>query len=97
MKFINLLIRLARKGIEVSIILDFKEDEMSIGKKNSIVYRILKKSKGHIKVAYNDQKCLMHCKFWVIDGKKLGIGSTNWTYQAFHRNFENVSLINSKK
>lgn len=56
----------------------------------------MKESEFKIKIVLNDNINLMHSKFWVIDGYLIGIGSANWTYQAFLKNFENVTLIRSK-
>lgn len=40
------------------------------------------------------QDMLMHHKFIIIDGKKIILGSMNWTKSAVHVNWENQFLTN---
>lgn len=39
----------------------------------------------------------MHSKFCVIDDTITTVGSANWTYHAFNKNFENVLILKSSE
>jgi hypothetical protein len=47
------------------------------------------------KFYFADSKRLMHNKFVIIDNNKLISGSYNWTYNAEHRNNENIIITSN--
>lgn len=51
-----------------------------------------------VKVVKNGERSkLMHCKYFIIDDKAVGIGSLNWTNQAMSVNDEVITLIDDSE
>lgn len=49
---------------------------------------------------YHDRekgKYLIHSKVYVIDGRIAYLGSVNYTYKAFHYNYETITRVTSPK
>ncbi len=80
------LTELARRGIELKILLD---DEPSKGSKGCLLL-----SAGIPVKQYADAG-IMHHKFAVVDGTLVITGSYNWTTAAQTRNEENLLVIQS--
>ena len=94
---IQKLIQLSNRGIEVAVILNLQSKAKQAEQKNKLLRYMLKCSNNRMKICICDETHLMHCKFFIIDDQYVGLGSANWTYQAFERNHENLSIIRSKK
>jgi len=80
------LLEIARRGIELKILLD---DEPSKGSKGCLLL-----SAGIAVKQYVDSG-IMHHKFAVVDGERVLTGSYNWTTSAQTRNEENLLVIES--
>ncbi len=80
------LLEIARRGIELKILLD---DEPSKGSKGCLLLR------AGIAVKQYVDSGIMHHKFAVVDGEKVITGSYNWTTSAQTRNEENLLVIES--
>jgi phosphatidylserine/phosphatidylglycerophosphate/cardiolipin synthase-like enzyme len=80
------LIEIAKRGIELKILLD---DEPSKGSKGCLLL-----SAGIPVKQYVDSG-IMHHKFAVVDGERVITGSYNWTTSAQTRNEENLLVIES--
>ncbi|XP_050436914.1 mitochondrial cardiolipin hydrolase-like [Adelges cooleyi] len=76
-----------KRGIKVRIILD--EDCIRTTWKMGMA-GIAKK----VKKAKNSDS-IMHHKFTIIDGKKVILGSLNWTPKALRKNWENTLITNN--
>jgi len=90
------LIKAAKRGVEVKVVLDEKfdsENEYSKGdylKRNGIQ---VKKIKAWAKKGLRIIEGLMHHKFAVIDDKIVITGSYNWTATAEFANYENLLIF----
>jgi len=80
------LLEIARRGIELKILLD---DEPSRSSKGCLLRR------AGIAVKQYVDTGIMHHKFAVVDGEKVITGSYNWTTSAQTRNEENLLIIES--
>ncbi len=92
---------IAKKGIKVKIIYDY-ESSTRKGNKSTIYY--LAKYKNifvyQIRGKYVKKKRYygkMHQKIALIDDKILILGSANWSYSGFGKNYEVVFLTHNKK
>jgi len=88
-RFIRALLRAARRGVKVELILPAQSDIPLVRIVNRISYATL--IKGGIEV-FEREGTILHGKVMLIDGKWSVIGSANLDQRSFHRNFE-VSVI----
>ncbi len=91
---------IAKKGIKVKIIYDY---ESTIQKRNKSTIYYLSKYKNietfRIKGKYVKKKNYfgkMHQKIALIDDKVLILGSANWSYSGFGKNYEVVLILKDK-
>jgi len=94
-KFLKALKIAARKGIKVTIIADYSSNKNQ--RYHSIV-PILRKLRN-IKVKFLNgtgrrYKGIMHIKMFIVDDRVVGFGSANYTYSAFHNNYEILYINN---
>ena len=79
------IIEASERGVEVNILLEDKQEENKI----SLEYLM---GRG-VEATLDDPEIKLHAKMILVDGKKLVIGSSNWTRSAFSKNNEsNVAL-----
>ena len=91
---------IAKKGIKVKIIYDF---ESTVQKRNKSTIYYLSKYKNietfRIKGKFAKRKKYygkMHQKIALIDDKVLILGSANWSYSGFGKNYEVVLILKDK-
>lgn len=85
------LVQAKERGIEIKVLLDSSSYDNRLNAFNSAFADSLKKY--GILFRFDDPDTTTHCKFGIFDGKKVLIGSTNWTYSALERNNEVNILI----
>ncbi|MDZ4183949.1 MAG: phospholipase D-like domain-containing protein [Desulfuromonadales bacterium] len=88
-RFLRALLRAARRGVTVEIILPARSDVPLLRLVNRSYYAVL--LKGGVKV-YERQGAILHAKVMLIDSSWAVIGSANLDQRSFHRNYE-VSVI----
>lgn len=88
-RFIRALLRAARRGVQVQLILPERSDVPLVRLANRSSYATL--LKGGIEV-YERQGTILHAKLMAIDASWAAIGSANLDQRSFHRNYE-VSVI----
>ncbi|MDO9081476.1 MAG: phospholipase D-like domain-containing protein [Desulfuromonadales bacterium] len=88
-RFLRAMLRAARRGVTVEIILPARSDVPLLRLVNRSYYAAL--LRGGIKV-YERQGAILHAKVMLIDSSWAVIGSANLDQRSFHRNFE-VSVI----
>jgi len=88
-RFIRALLRTARRGVRVLLILPGHCDVPLAQLVNRSSYATL--LKGGVEV-YERQGSILHAKVLVIDGTWAAIGSANLDQRSFHRNYE-VNVI----
>jgi cardiolipin synthase len=81
------LIRAARRGVKVEVIMDFGQSKSA----NKKIVALLQKN--DIPVILKTTGGLMHHKFMLIDDDILEHGSANWTKAAFRQNDDYVMII----
>ena len=86
-KIVNAAIELS-KTIKVRFVVNVKQSDAS-----STSYAMLKAA--HIPVQVGNQKGIMHNKFTIVDGKRLELGSFNYTYKAASSNQENQLYLST--
>jgi phosphatidylserine/phosphatidylglycerophosphate/cardiolipin synthase-like enzyme len=89
------LIEAKKRGVKVEVILEVKEGKDRTSERNRQTGKILS-DKG-VEVIYDPLFKTMHAKWMVVDGEKILLGSTNWTYYALTNNNEVSVLIRSKQ
>jgi len=100
-KIANRLKYIAKKGVKVKIIFDFESSEES--KSKSMLYYLAKYKNidvYQIKGKYSKSKKYygkMHQKVALIDNKTLILGSVNWSYSGFGKNYEILLIEHNKK
>jgi len=87
------LIAAKKRGLEVKVILERREQKEKETQKNSETATLL--AKGGVEVVYDPLNVVTHTKLLLIDGKIGVVGSTNWTYSALERNHEAAVVIRS--
>jgi cardiolipin synthase len=88
-RFLRAMLRAARRGVTVEIILPARSDVPLLRLVNRSYYAAL--LRGGINV-YERQGAILHAKVMLIDGGWVVIGSANLDQRSFHRNYE-VSVI----
>lgn len=89
------LINARKRGVKVEVLLEVREGEDRTAKRNRHTGKIL--SEGGVEVIYDSLSQTTHAKCMVVDGKRVLLGSTNWTYYALTNNHEVSVLIQSKQ
>jgi phosphatidylserine/phosphatidylglycerophosphate/cardiolipin synthase-like enzyme len=87
------LIAAKKRGLEVKVILERREEKEKEAQKNRGTGALL--AQGGVEVAYDPLSVVTHTKLLLIDGKISVVGSTNWTYSALEKNHEAAGLIRS--
>jgi phosphatidylserine/phosphatidylglycerophosphate/cardiolipin synthase-like enzyme len=87
-KFRDALIEAYNRGLDVKVMVDdeYRDDEDIVALKSA-----------GIEVFDDEKSALMHNKFLIVDEKVVWSGSTNYTYYAFYRNYENALRIESSE
>ena len=88
-KFLKALKSAARRGVKIKIIADYESNKNQ--KHNSIVpiLRKLRNIKVKLKKGRGGRyQGIMHIKMFIVDDRVVGFGSANYTYSAFHKNYE---------
>lgn len=88
---IRALIQAKKRGIEIKILLDLNQ------KSNKKKIPELSARGIKIKGFLNKKGTLMHRKIALFDKKLLFLGSTNWTFNGFHKNQEVDLLLDDSK
>jgi cardiolipin synthase len=86
---IRSLLRAARRGIRVRLLLPARSDVPLIRLLGRSFYSVLLREGIEI---YEMEYEILHAKVMLIDGKQAVIGSANLDQRSFHRNFE-INLI----
>jgi len=92
-ELIDALCQKALSGVDVKVILEFDYDS-SVIISNTPAYEYLKLN--NVKVRKDPLGICTHTKLIIVDGEKVIIGSTNWTYSALNENNEASVLIEDK-
>ncbi len=92
-ELIDALCEKALSGVDVKVILEFDYDS-SVVRTNTPAYEYLKLN--NVQVRKDPIGICTHTKLIIIDGEKVIIGSTNWTYSALYENNETSVLIEDK-
>lgn len=87
-KFLKSLINSSKKGINITVILDYKKNL-----ENKKIYKELVNNNINIVIAKNK----MHIKAAIFDNKTAIIGSSNWTKESFKENHEVILITEDKK
>ena len=87
------LIAARRRGLDVRVILERREENDRVNAGNLKTGAIL--SRGGVEVMYDPPTTTTHSKILIIDGETSVVGSTNWTYNALEKNHEVSVLIRS--
>lgn len=93
-RFIIALLRAARRGVKVQLILPAKSDIKLVQLVNRSSYSTL--ISGGIEV-FEREGTILHGKMMLIDGKWSVIGSANLDQRSFHRNFEVNVIVSSEE
>lgn len=88
-RFLRAMLRAARRGVTVEIVLPARSDVPLLRLVNRSYYGVL--LNGGVKV-YERQGEILHAKVMLIDSSWAVIGSANLDQRSFHRNYE-VSVI----
>ena len=84
-ELLNDIVKAKDRGVKVNILLEDGQEENKI----SLEYL---RDRG-VEAKLDDPETKLHAKMILVDGKKLVIGSSNWTRSAFSKNNEsNVAL-----
>lgn len=86
---IDELINSARKGVKVTVVIDF---HAGIGASTKAIDKL---KRAGIKVLYGGGTQLLHHKFLYIDEQTLLTGSANWTKAAFYKNHDCFLILHS--
>jgi HKD family nuclease len=84
----NALLAAAGRGVKVNLILT--NSDINHNSRND--YGRLVTAGGYF-ATFGSDKQLMHMKFCVIDGKTVISGSANWTYSAFDKHREEITIV----
>jgi len=87
----------AKKGVKITIIGDKKESKYHY----SVIPRLATLKNFNIyllsgKRYKNNKKAKMHVKLSIIDNKYVITGSANYSYSAFHKNYEYILIHKDK-
>jgi len=84
-KILNALKSSARRGIRIRIVAD---KESNKNQQYFSVVPLLKKLRNVRVHLISPKKGIMHIKLMIIDDRVVAFGSANYTYSAFHNNYE---------
>jgi len=87
------LIAAKRRGVEVKVILERREEKERATLRNMKTGSLL--AKAGVEVVYDPLDITTHTKLLIIDDRISIVGSTNWTYNALEKNHEVSVLIRS--
>lgn len=92
-RIVSLLSDAARRGVDVTVLLEDGEKDESLRRENRRTARLLRK--GGVRVVFDSPRRVTHAKAAVIDGRHVFIGSHNLTHSALSRNNELSVYIDS--
>lgn len=93
-RFIIAMLRAAKRGVKVQMILPAKSDMRIVQLVNRSSYSTL--ISGGIEV-FEREGTILHGKVMLIDGRWSVIGSANLDHRSFHRNFEVNVIVSSQE
>ena len=93
-QLLNSLIKCAKKGVKVEIILDQSERKSSYSGEENLKTATYLSNNG-ITVHLDSIERTTHSKVLIIDEKYVIIGSTNWSYYSLTHNNESSVIIES--
>jgi len=89
-KFLKALKSAARRGIKIRIVADYDTNKNSLH--GSVIPQLKKLRNIQVKLLHGvgrgRYKGIMHMKLFIVDDNTVGFGSANYTYSAFHKNYE---------
>jgi len=89
-KFYKALKSAARRGVKIRIIADYEENKNQLY--HSVIPRLKKLRNIDVKLLKGLKngryRGIMHMKLFIVDDVIVGFGSANYTYSAFHKNYE---------
>ena len=89
-KFYKALRSAARRGVKIKIVADYESNKNQ--RHYSIIPQLKKLRNIEIKflrgIGKGRYKGIMHMKLFIVDDRVVGFGSVNYTYSAFHNNYE---------
>jgi len=91
-QLLNSLIKCAKRGVKVEIILDQSENE-SVSKDN--IKTAIYLSRNGVNVYMDSLEKTTHSKVLIVDEKYIVVGSTNWSYYSLKHNNEASVIIES--
>ncbi|GAB4296901.1 MAG: hypothetical protein Fur0034_06440 [Desulfuromonadia bacterium] len=92
-RIVSLLTDAARRGVDVTVLLEDGEKDESLRRENRRTARLLRK--GGVRVVFDSPRRVTHAKAAVIDGRHVFIGSHNLTNSALSHNNELSVYIDS--
>jgi len=84
--FFALLLKKAREGVKVRLLINWNTERKSVPKTNLYVIQELKKNNIQVRHLRNNRCC--HAKVILIDKDKAIVGSHNLSVKSCHNNFE---------
>ncbi len=83
------------RGADVRVVIEGGDDDFlgSAFKKEAQQVAEFLETGGHVDVRFDPRWRTTHAKLLIVDGKRVLVGSTNWTTQAFTSNNESNALI----
>lgn len=85
----------ARRGVQVTVLLEDGGDDESVRHENARTARFL--SRGGVKVRFDSPRRTTHVKAAVIDNRHVFVGSHNLTHSALSRNNELTLYVDSPR
>jgi len=87
-RLFDALLAAARRGVKVNLIIT--NSDINHNSRND--YNQLVAAGGYF-ATFGSDKQLMHMKFCVLDGGTVISGSANWTYSAFDKHREEITIV----
>lgn len=98
--YINILsddiVTAKRGGVDVKIIVEGGEDFLGDNFRKKVMKVIPYFKENEVSIRFDPVGVTTHSKLIIVDGETVVVGSTNWTYYAFDKNYETNVLIKSK-
>lgn len=98
--YINILsddiVKAKQGGVDVKIIVEGGEDFLGDNFRKKVMKVVPYFKENGVSIRFDPVGVTTHSKLLIVDGEVVVIGSTNWTYYAFDKNYETNVLIKSK-